>query len=113
MNRDEILRTNKHYRDTYADLWFGTAALPEYGVHFVTEDELHLFGDVSGKKMLEILLCNRKISAYVNALAKAGFAIEQMAEQTGRGGSARGGIQSPKIPKSPIALKGGCQPLSG
>lgn len=26
----------------------------------------------------EILLCNRKISTYVNALAKAGFAIEQM-----------------------------------
>ena len=54
MNRDEILKTNKHYWDTYADLWFGTTALPAYGVHFVTEDELHLFGDVSGKKMLEI-----------------------------------------------------------
>ena len=30
----------------------------------------------------EILLCNRKISTYVNALAKAGFVIEQMVEQT-------------------------------
>lgn len=30
----------------------------------------------------EIVLCNRKISTYVNALAKAGFAIEQMVEQT-------------------------------
>ena len=29
-----------------------------------------------------ILLCNRKISTYVNALAKVGFAIEQMVEQT-------------------------------
>ncbi len=29
----------------------------------------------------EILLCNRKISTYVNALAKAGFVIEQMVEQ--------------------------------
>ena len=54
MNRDEILKINKHYWDTYADLWFGATALPAYGVHFVTEDELHLFGDVSGKKMLEI-----------------------------------------------------------
>ena len=54
MNRDEILKTNKCYWDTYADLWFGTTALPTYGVHFATEDELHLFGDVSGKKMLEI-----------------------------------------------------------
>ena len=54
MNRDEILKTNKLYWDTYADLWFGATALPTYGVHFVTEDDLHLFGDVSGKKMLEI-----------------------------------------------------------
>ena len=30
----------------------------------------------------EILLCNRKISTYVNALAKAGFVIEKMVEQT-------------------------------
>ena len=30
----------------------------------------------------EIILCNRKISTYVNALAKAGFVIEQMIEQT-------------------------------
>jgi hypothetical protein len=34
----------------------------------------------------EIILCHRKISiyinAYINALAQAGFAIEQMVEQT-------------------------------
>lgn len=29
----------------------------------------------------EIILCNRKISTYVNALAKARFVIEQMIEQ--------------------------------
>lgn len=29
----------------------------------------------------EIVLCNRKISTYINALAKAGFAVEQMIEQ--------------------------------
>ena len=54
MNRDEILKINKHYWDTNADLWFGATALPQYGVHFVTENELHLFGDVAGKKLLEI-----------------------------------------------------------
>jgi ubiquinone/menaquinone biosynthesis C-methylase UbiE len=54
MERDEIVKTNKSYWDSYADLWFGTTALPTYGVKFVTEDELHLFGDVAGKKMLEI-----------------------------------------------------------
>ena len=45
---------NRAYWNAHADEWFGATALPEYGVKFVTEDELHLFGDVSGKKMLEI-----------------------------------------------------------
>lgn len=54
MQREEILKTNRTYWNENADLWFGTTALPTYGVKFVTEDDLHLFGDVSGKKMLEI-----------------------------------------------------------
>ncbi len=54
MEKDNILDVNKSYWDAYADFWFGTTALPTYGVHFVTEDDLHLFGDVSGKKLLEI-----------------------------------------------------------
>jgi len=53
-DRDEILKTNKTYWDANADLWFGATALPKYGVKFVTEDDLHLFGDVSGKRLLEI-----------------------------------------------------------
>ena len=54
MKNTDILRTNQSYWDTNADLWFGTTALPTYGVKFVTEDDLHLFGDVAGKKLLEI-----------------------------------------------------------
>lgn len=54
MQKEEIIKTNKTYWNENADLWFGTTALPTYGVKFVTEDDLHLFGDVSGKKMLEI-----------------------------------------------------------
>ncbi len=54
MESKQIVETNKKYWNANADLWFGTTALPEYGVNFVTEDELHLFGDVSGKKLLEI-----------------------------------------------------------
>ncbi len=54
MRKADILRTNKSYWDSNADLWFGTTALPTYGVKFVTEDDLHLFGDVSGRKLLEI-----------------------------------------------------------
>lgn len=51
---NNIIQTNKDYWNDHADLWFGTTALPKYGVKFVTEDELHLFGDVTDKKMLEI-----------------------------------------------------------
>lgn len=54
MQREEVLKTNKTYWNENADSWFGTTALPTYGVKFVTEEDLHLFGDVSGKKMLEI-----------------------------------------------------------
>ena len=54
MRDEEIIETNKTYWNDHADLWFGTTALPEYGVCFPTEDDLHLFGDVSGKSMLEI-----------------------------------------------------------
>ena len=42
-------------------------------------DDSYLRMPVDGS---EIMLCNRKISTCVNALAKAGFAIEQMVEQT-------------------------------
>lgn len=51
---DEIIECNKTYWNDHADLWFGTTALPEYGVRFPTEDDLHLFGDTTDKKLLEI-----------------------------------------------------------
>ena len=54
MNNNLIMDNNRNYWNENADLWFGTTALPEYGGKFVTEDDLHLFGNVSGKKLLEI-----------------------------------------------------------
>lgn len=54
MENEKIIDRNKQYWNEHADFWFGTTALPEYGVKFVIEEDLHLFGDVSGKKMLEI-----------------------------------------------------------
>ena len=54
LNDTQARDLNKDFWNATADQWFGTTALPEYGVHFVTENELHLFGDVNGKKMLEI-----------------------------------------------------------
>lgn len=54
MNDTAIIEKNKAYWNENADKWFGTTALPVYGVKFVTEDDLHLFGDVTGKKLLEI-----------------------------------------------------------
>lgn len=54
MDNEKIIVTNKTYWNKHADLWFGATALPSYGVHFPTEDDLHLFGNVANKKMLEI-----------------------------------------------------------
>jgi len=54
MDSKNILAINENYWNNNADEWFGVTALPTYGVQFVTEDELKLFGDVSGKKMLDI-----------------------------------------------------------
>lgn len=54
MHKENIIDHNKKYWNEHADFWFGTTALPEYGVKFVTEDELHFFRDVAGKKVLEI-----------------------------------------------------------
>ncbi len=54
MDNKKIIESNKQYWNDHADLWFGTTALPEYGVKFVTEDDLHMFRNVSGKKVLEI-----------------------------------------------------------
>lgn len=49
-----ILRQNKSSWDKMADSWFGTTALPVYGCMIPTEDELHLFPDLSGKTILDI-----------------------------------------------------------
>ena len=54
MKNKTILQVNKTYWNVNADKWFGATALPEYGVKFVTENEFHLFGDVTGKSMLDI-----------------------------------------------------------
>lgn len=71
MNNEDIIASNKAYWNAHADLWFGTTALPVYGVRFPTEDDLHLFGDVTGKKMLEIC-CGSGHSLKYNAEKGAG-----------------------------------------
>jgi len=40
MDNNTIIDKNKTYWNDYADFWFGTTALPQYGVKFPTEDEL-------------------------------------------------------------------------
>ncbi len=52
--QNEILTQNKSSWDAIADDWFGRTSLPTYGCLIPTEDELHLFGDVTGKKVLDI-----------------------------------------------------------
>lgn len=54
MNKSEIHVQNKKSWDTIADDWFGTTALPIYGCKMPSEEELNLFEDVAGKKILDI-----------------------------------------------------------
>ncbi|MBO9599439.1 MAG: class I SAM-dependent methyltransferase, partial [Cohnella sp.] len=48
-----IHATNSLFWDTKGNDVLGATALPFYGA-YVTEDKCRLFGDVSGKKILEI-----------------------------------------------------------
>jgi ubiquinone/menaquinone biosynthesis C-methylase UbiE len=71
MRNEDIIENNKKYWNDHADLWFGTTSLPEYGVRFPKEDDLKLFGDIRGKKMLEIC-CGSGHSLLYNAKRGAG-----------------------------------------
>lgn len=53
MDINEVHETNSYYWDTYENDFLGAIVLPFYGA-FVSEEKYQLFGDVSGKKMLEI-----------------------------------------------------------
>ncbi|MCL2619943.1 MAG: class I SAM-dependent methyltransferase [Defluviitaleaceae bacterium] len=70
MNKEKVHQTNRSFWNTVAEE-FGATVLPEYGVKFVTEDELNLFGNVQGKKMLEIC-CGGGLSLKYHADRGAG-----------------------------------------
>jgi SAM-dependent methyltransferase len=53
MNKHSVYETNSSYWDTKGNDFLRAIVLPFYGA-FVTEEKCQLFGDVSGKKMLEI-----------------------------------------------------------
>ncbi|MFV0240663.1 MAG: methyltransferase domain-containing protein [Lacrimispora sphenoides] len=53
MDKNNIHKTNSSFWDTKGNEVIGTTSLPKYGA-FVSEEKCHLFGDVSGKKLLEI-----------------------------------------------------------
>jgi len=53
MDRNVVHQTNSLFWNTKGNDILGATSLPLYGA-FVSEENCHLFGDVSGKKMLEI-----------------------------------------------------------
>lgn len=53
MNKQSVYETNSSYWDTTGNDFLRAIVLPFYGA-FVTEEKYQLFGDISGKKMLEI-----------------------------------------------------------
>ncbi len=53
METKNVHEANRSFWDTKGNEVIGTTALPMYGA-FVSEEKCHLFGDVSGKRLLEI-----------------------------------------------------------
>lgn len=53
MDKNSVHKTNSFYWDTKGNDFLGAIVLPFYGA-FVSEEKCRLFGDVSGKRMLEI-----------------------------------------------------------
>lgn len=54
MKTEEILNMNKESWEQTAERFYGKTALPEFGPLAPTEDKLQLFGDVTGKRVIEI-----------------------------------------------------------
>jgi SAM-dependent methyltransferase len=54
MDVNQMLTINKNGWEKSAERFFGRAALPEYGPFSAKEDTLRLFGEISGKKVLDI-----------------------------------------------------------
>lgn len=57
MDKKSIMKVNNTFWDDKGNEVIGTTVMPKYGA-FISEESCHLFGDVSGKKMLEIC-CGR------------------------------------------------------
>ncbi|MBB6633412.1 class I SAM-dependent methyltransferase [Cohnella thailandensis] len=53
MDKNSVYRTNSFYWDTQGNDFLRAIVLPFYGA-FVSDEKYRLFGDVSGKKLLEI-----------------------------------------------------------
>lgn len=54
LDQSAMWEINRSGWDKVAHLYYGLAALPNYGPLTSTEDDLHLLGDVQGKAVLEI-----------------------------------------------------------
>lgn len=53
MQKNSVYQTNSSYWDTKGNDFLGAIVLPLYGP-YISEEKCRLFGDVSGKKILEI-----------------------------------------------------------
>ncbi len=53
LDKNSVYETNSFYWDTQGNDFLGAIVLPFYG-QYVSEERCRLFGEVSGKKMLEI-----------------------------------------------------------
>ena len=95
-----VLNQNKSSWDAMADTWFGSTALPVYGCLAPTEDELHLFPDLSGKKVLDIGCGSGILSLcalLLGAKSATGVDIDALAVKTAVENGRENGFSAPRF----------------
>lgn len=89
MDKNYVHKINSFYWDTKGNDFLGAIVLPLYGA-YVSEEKCRLFGDVTGKKMLEIGCGNGQSLQYLgerkaSELWAVDISEKQMEENYGQG----------------------------
>lgn len=71
MNIEEVHKTNTEFWNTIGSEFLGITTLPKWGGYLPSEEKLHLLGELSHKKVLEIGCGNGHSLQYVSKLGAA------------------------------------------
>ena len=76
MKNEEIIDKNRSYWNEHADLWFGTTALPVYGVRFPTEDDLKYNAEKGVGELWGVDLSQKQLDNAAKLLKDNGYSAK-------------------------------------